>query len=142
MSHEAASEISGFRRVLGPWHLSFLGVGGIAGANAAAGKANVAYVITLPVQGSLEASDVLGRGVQYAQFDRVGTAAAEMIFGAPAAVIMAAMIMISTFGCCNGRILAGASVYYPIAKDELFFKVTGKLNRKSVPLTALAVQTV
>jgi APA family basic amino acid/polyamine antiporter len=60
--------------------------------------ANVAYVVTLPVHGSPEAADVIGRGIQFAQFDRVGTAAAEMIFGGPAAVIMAVMIAISTFG--------------------------------------------
>jgi basic amino acid/polyamine antiporter, APA family len=104
--------------------------------------ANVAYVVTLPVHGSPEAADALGRGIQFAQFDRVGTAAAGMIFGGPAAVIMAALIMISTFGCNNGLILSGARVYYAMAKDGLFFKVTGNLNRKSVPGTALVVQCV
>ena len=104
--------------------------------------ANVAYVATLPVHGSPEAADVMGRGIQFAQFDRVGTAAAEMIFGGPAAVIMAVLIMISTFGCNNGLILSGARVYYAMAKDGLFFKTTGNLNRKSVPGTALVVQCV
>lgn len=104
--------------------------------------ANVAYVVTLPVQGSPEAADALGRGIQFAQFDRVGTAAAGMIFGGPAAIIMAVLIMISTFGCNNGLILSGARVYYAMAKDGLFFKSTGKLNRKSVPGTALVVQCV
>jgi APA family basic amino acid/polyamine antiporter len=104
--------------------------------------ANVAYVVTLPVHGSPEAADVIGRGIQFAQFDRVGTAAAEMIFGPAAAVIMAVLIMISTFGCNNGLILSGARVYYAMAKDGLFFKSTGKLNRKSVPGTALVVQCV
>jgi APA family basic amino acid/polyamine antiporter len=104
--------------------------------------ANVAYVVTLPVHGSPEAADVIGRGIQFAQFDRVGTAAAEMIFGGPAAIIMAVLIMISTFGCNNGLILSGARVYYAMAKDGLFFKATGKLNRKSVPGTALVVQCV
>jgi APA family basic amino acid/polyamine antiporter len=102
--------------------------------------ANVAYVVTLPVHGSPEAADVVGRGIQVAQFDRVGTAAAEMIFGPAAAIIMAALIMISTFGCNNGLILSGARVYYAMAKDGLFFGATGKLNRKSVPGTALVVQ--
>jgi APA family basic amino acid/polyamine antiporter len=104
--------------------------------------ANVAYVVTLPVQGSPEAADVFGRGIQFAQFDRVGTAAAEMIFGAPAAVIMAVLIMVSTFGCNNGLVLSGARVYYAMAKDGLFFNATGKLNRKAVPGTALVVQGV
>ena len=104
--------------------------------------ANVAYVVTLPVQGTPEAADVIGRGIQFAQFDRVGTAAAEMIFGGPAAVIMAVLIMIATFGCNNGLILSGARVYYAMAKDGLFFKATGNLNRKSVPGTALVVQCV
>ncbi len=104
--------------------------------------ANVAYVVTLPVHGSPEAADALGRGIQFAQFDRVGTAAAEMIFGGPAAIIMAVLIMISTFGCNNGLILSGARVYYAMAKDGLFFKATGTLNRKSVPGTALVVQCV
>lgn len=104
--------------------------------------ANVAYVVTLPVQGSPEAADVFGRGIQFAQFDRVGTAAAEMIFGAPAAVIMAVLIMVSTFGCNNGLVLSGARVYYAMAKDGLFFNATGKLNKKAVPGTALVVQGV
>jgi APA family basic amino acid/polyamine antiporter len=104
--------------------------------------ANVAYVVTLPVQGTPEAADVFGRGIQFAQFDRVGTAAAEMIFGPAAAVIMAVLIMISTFGCNNGLILSGARVYYAMAKDGLFFKATGNLNRKSVPGKALVVQCV
>jgi basic amino acid/polyamine antiporter, APA family len=104
--------------------------------------ANVAYVVTLPVHGSPEAADVVGRGIQFAQFDRVGTAAAEMIFGGPAAVIMAVLIMVSTFGCNNGLILSGARVYYAMAKDGLFFNATGKLNRKAVPGTALVVQGV
>jgi APA family basic amino acid/polyamine antiporter len=104
--------------------------------------ANVAYVVTLPVLGSPDAADIMGRGIQFAQSDRVGTAAAEMIFGGPAALIMAVLIMISTFGCNNGLILSGARVYYAMARDGLFFKSTGTLNRKSVPGTALVVQCV
>jgi APA family basic amino acid/polyamine antiporter len=103
---------------------------------------NVAYVVTLPVQGSPGAAGVVGRGIQFAQFDRVGTAAAEMIFGAPAAIIMAVLIMVSTFGCNNGLVLSGARVYYAMAKDGLFFSATGRLNRKSVPGTALVVQGI
>jgi APA family basic amino acid/polyamine antiporter len=104
--------------------------------------ANVAYVVTLPVHGSPEAAGIIGRGIQFAQSDRVGTAAAEMIFGPAAAAVMAVLIMISTFGCNNGLILSGARVYFAMAKDGLFFKGAGTLNRKAVPGTALVVQGV
>ena len=104
--------------------------------------ANIAYILILPVTGSPDATDVLGRGMQFATNDRVGTAAASMIFGEPAAIIMAALIMISTFGCNNGLILAGARVYYAMARDGLFFRGTGTLNKNSVPGVALLVQGV
>ena len=104
--------------------------------------ANVAYLRMLPVQGSPAAPDVFGRGIQFATSDRVGVAWATMIFGAPAAVIMAALIMVSTFGCNNGLILAGARVYYAMARDRLFFARAGRLNRRSVPGVALGVQAV
>ena len=104
--------------------------------------ANIAYLLVLPVTGTPGAEDVLGRGIQFAMNDRVGTAAASMIFGAPAALMMAALIMISTFGCNNGLILAGARVYYAMANDGLFFRKTGILNEKSVPGVALVVQAV
>jgi APA family basic amino acid/polyamine antiporter len=84
--------------------------------------ANVAYLMLLPVQGHPNAPDTLSRGIMFATNDRVGTAAAEMIFGNPAAIIMAVFIMISTFGCNNGIILSGARVYYAMAKNGLFFK--------------------
>ncbi len=104
--------------------------------------ANVAYLRLLPVEGSPAATDVLGRGIQFATSDRVGTAAATMLFGAPGAVIMAVLIMVSTFGCNNGQILSGARVYYAMARDGLFFRQAGQLNRKGVPGAALAVQAV
>ena len=104
--------------------------------------ANVAYILVLPVLGSPDATDIVGRGIQFASSDRVGTAAATMIFGQPAAVIMAILIMVSTFGCSNGLILAGARVYYAMAKDGVFFKKVGTLSERSVPGTALVVQGV
>ncbi len=104
--------------------------------------ANVAYIMILPVVGTSGAADVMGRGIQFASSDRVGTAAVTMIFGEPAAVIMAVLIMVSTFGCNNGLILAGARVYYAMAKDGLFFKKVGTLSERSVPATALVVQGV
>ncbi len=104
--------------------------------------ANISYVLVLPVQGDPAATDALGQGIQFAANDRVGTAAASMIFGQPAAIIMAVMIMVSTFGCTNGLILAGARVYYAMARDGLFFTATGSLNKNSVPGTALVVQGI
>ncbi len=104
--------------------------------------ANVAYILVLPLKGSPEGVSVVGRGIQFALSDRVATAASSMIFGAPAVVIMAVLIMISTFGCNNGLILAGARVYYAMAKDNLFFKKIGTVNKNSVPGVALVVQAV
>ena len=102
--------------------------------------ANIAYLMLLPVQGHPNAADTLGRGIMFATNDRVGTAAAEMIFGNPATIIMAVFIMISTFGCNNGIILSGARVYYAMAKDNLFFKKAGELNAKGVPASSLLMQ--
>lgn len=104
--------------------------------------ANISYILVLPIVGTPDAADVAGRGIQFATSDRVGTAVASYIFGEPAAVVMAVLIMISTFGCNNGLILAGARVYYAMAKDGLFFQKTGTLNRHSVPGAALIVQGI
>jgi APA family basic amino acid/polyamine antiporter len=104
--------------------------------------ANLSYLVLLPLQGSPQAVDVAGRGIQFAASDRVGTAAASMIFGDFAVVLMAALIMVSTFGCNNGLILAGARVTYAMAKDGLFFRKVGILNERSVPGFALVVQAV
>jgi basic amino acid/polyamine antiporter, APA family len=103
---------------------------------------NIIYMLVLPLTGSINGKDVVSQGIQFAADDRVATAAAHMIFGEPAAVIMALFIMISTFGCNNGLILAGARVYYAMAKDNLFFKSTAELNKKSVPAKALIFQAV
>ena len=104
--------------------------------------ANIVYVTALPLQGDPQATDTLGRGIQFATADRVGTAAASMILGPVAAVIMAVFIMISTFGCNNGMILTGARVYYAMAQDGLFFRSTGGLNRRGVPGAALVLQGI
>ncbi|MFD1771139.1 APC family permease [Sphingobacterium suaedae] len=74
--------------------------------------------------------------------DRVAMSAAQEIFGPFGITIIAVMIMISTFGCNNGIILAGARVYYSMAQDGLFFKKAGTLNRNSVPAYALWIQCV
>lgn len=105
-------------------------------------SANIAYIVVLPLAGDPVAGDVLGRGIQFAASDRVATAAASVILGAPAVSIMAALVMVSTFGCNNGLILAGARVYWAMACDGLFFRRAAALNRQFVPGTALALQGV
>jgi len=80
--------------------------------------------------------------IQGAADDRVATAALSAIFGGTGAAIMAVAIVISTFGCNNGLILAGARVYYTMARDGLFFRASGKLNAKHVPGNALVYQGI
>lgn len=104
--------------------------------------ANVAYLALLPLKGNPSAADALGQGIMFPSNDRVGAAAASMIFGDPAAFIMAALIMVSTFGCNNGLVLAGARLFYAMAKDGLFFKGAATLNEKQVPSKALWLQCV
>src|SRR5690349_1192935 len=104
--------------------------------------ANVAYLNTLPLAGTAEGASVISRGMQYATQDRVGTAAAEVIFGSSGIVLMASAILISTFGCNNGLILAGARVYYAMARDGLFFSKAGTLNAKAVPAAGLIIQSI
>src|SRR5215470_6446108 len=93
--------------------------------------ANLAYLFALPLA-----------QIQNAPDDRVATAALNAIFGPVGAVIMACAIVVSTFGCNNGLILAGSRVAYAMAKDGLFFRATGTLNPKGVPGTALVYQGV
>jgi APA family basic amino acid/polyamine antiporter len=93
--------------------------------------ANLAYLCVLPLD-----------KIQHAPDDRVATAAIEAVFSGTGATVMAVAIMISTFGCNNGLILAGARVYYAMARDGLFFKATGTLNRRNVPAIGLVLQCV
>jgi len=93
--------------------------------------ANLAYLCALPLA-----------QIQNAPDDRVATAALSAVFGAKGAWMMAIAIIISTFGCNNGLILAGSRVAYAMAKDGLFFRATGKLNDKGVPGTALVYQGI
>jgi APA family basic amino acid/polyamine antiporter len=102
--------------------------------------ANIAYLGLLPVQGDPNGAGILEQGIQFATNDRVGTAAASQIFGEGALFLMAALIMVSTFGCNNGLILSGARVYYAMAKEGLFFKKAGTLNKNNVPQFALWIQ--
>ena len=104
--------------------------------------ANVGYLNVLPTHGDANGATALARGIDHATQDRVGTAAMEVMFGASGATIMAIAILISTFGCNNGLILAGARVYYAMARDGLFFRKAGQLNANRVPATALVLQTI
>ncbi len=103
---------------------------------------NVAYLSILPLRGSPDATTVIGRGIEYAAEDRVSIAAAEVVLGSTGAIIMAVAVMISTFGCNNGLILAGARVYYAMARDGVFFRNVGAVNRHGVPGVALMLQGV
>ena len=91
--------------------------------------ANLAYLLTLPIA-----------QIQSAPDDRVASASLGVIFGGAGAAIMALAIMVSTFGCANGLILAGSRVYYAMARDNLFFRSIGRLNRHHVPSKGLVLQ--
>ena len=103
---------------------------------------NWAYYRALPFFGAAQGG-LMAQGIQYAAEDRVATAAVQVMLGGKGAGLMAAAIMISTFGCTNGMILAGARVYYAMAKDGLFFRSVGKINPKyHTPAVSLLVQAV
>src|SRR5437868_3709803 len=93
--------------------------------------ANLAYVAVLPFS-----------EIEHAPQNRVAVAMMNAVFGHPGALCMAAAIMISTFGCDNGLILAGARVYYAMARDGLFFQKIATTNRFRVPAAALVAQGI
>jgi APA family basic amino acid/polyamine antiporter len=94
-------------------------------------SANLMYLSVLPLH-----------EIAFAKADRVAVAASNVIFGDVGTYVIALMIMISTFGCNNGLILAGARVYYTMAQDGLFFKKAGTLNKNAVPEWALWAQCI
>ncbi len=103
--------------------------------------ATLGYLMVLPMHGDPHGATALARGMQFASEDRVATAALEVVFHAGGAYLMAAAILISTFGCANGMSLAGARVYYAMSQDGLFFKSVGKLSEKyKTPSAGLFVQ--
>ncbi len=105
--------------------------------------ANVVYLTVLPLQGDPHGATILARGIQHASEDRVATAVMQQIFGSAGAKIMAIGILISCFGCDNGLILAGARVYYAMARDGLFFRRAGELHPKyRTPAHSLFVQCI
>lgn len=93
--------------------------------------ANLMYISVLPLD-----------AIATAKSDRVAVVAAQYIFGQAGTIIIAVMIMISTFACNNGLIMAGARVYYTMAKDGLFFKKAAVLNASNVPAWALWAQGI
>ena len=104
--------------------------------------ANVAYLALLPMQGSPGATTAFENGIMFASNDRVGAAAAGMILGNVSVFVMAALIMVSTFGANSGLILSGGRLFYAMAKDGLFFKQATELNKNQVPAKALWVQCI
>jgi len=104
--------------------------------------ANVAYLCLLPLLGSSDGTTVMARGIQYATEDRVGTAAMQSLLGASGGLVMAAFVVISTFGCLNGLILAGPRLYYAMARDRLFFDRATGLNPQGVPAWGLWIQGI
>ena len=105
-----------------------LGTGGVIGLYL---LANIAYLVTLRFE-----------DIQKVASDRVGSATAEVIFPGFGATLMAIAIMISTFGCNNGLIISGPRAYYTMAKDGLFFKAAGQLNKFHVPAWAIVIQGI
>jgi len=103
---------------------------------------NFVYIESLPLRGSPGGTSVFDRGIAYAINDRLGTASMSGILGESAGIVMAALVVISTFGCNNGIILSGARVYFAMAKDALFFKKAGDLNKRGVPSRALIFQGI
>jgi len=91
--------------------------------------ANLMYIAVLPLN-----------EIAHAEKDRIAVVASQVIFGKSGTYIIAVLIMVSTFGCNNGLILAGARVYYTMAKDKLFFSRAGTLNKNNVPQWALWAQ--
>jgi APA family basic amino acid/polyamine antiporter len=90
---------------------------------------NFVYLSVLPLSGIVSAPQ-----------DRVATAVMQVAFGGIGAKLMAAAILVSTFGCVNGLLLAGARVYYAMSQDGLFFRSTGRLDRRGVPRNSLWMQ--
>jgi basic amino acid/polyamine antiporter, APA family len=102
---------------------------------------NFVYLTALPMDGVAGGSTILARGIKHAAEDRVATAVMTQMLGPAGGLLMAAAIMISSFGCMNGLILSGARVYYAMAKDRLFFRKVAKLHpTHKTPAVSLMVQ--
>jgi APA family basic amino acid/polyamine antiporter len=104
--------------------------------------ANIAYLALLPISGIPDGTTVAENGIMFAAQDRVGAAAANVMMGNIGVFVMAGLIMVSTFGCNTGLVLAGGRIFYAMAKDGLFFKKAAELNQHDVPEKALWVQCI
>jgi APA family basic amino acid/polyamine antiporter len=104
---------------------------------------NLAYLCVLPLGGDPTGATPFARGIAHASGDRVGSAMMEAAFGPSGAGLMAALVLVSTFGCANGLILSGARVYWAMARDGLFFHgISGLHPEWKTPVRSLAVQGV
>ena len=105
--------------------------------------ANIAYLALLPLTGTPgDDGTIAQHGIMFANQDRVGAAAASAIMGNVGVLLMAGLIMVSTFGCNIGLILSGGRLFYAMAKDSLFFKEAAELNDYDVPAKALWFQCI
>jgi basic amino acid/polyamine antiporter, APA family len=104
---------------------------------------NFIYLNVLPLDGNASGVTILERGIKFATEERVGTAVMTQMLGPIGGLLMAVAILLSSFGCANGLILAGARVYYAMAKDSLFFRSVAKLHPTyKTPVVSLMVQMV
>jgi basic amino acid/polyamine antiporter, APA family len=104
---------------------------------------NFVYLTVLPTNGVQGGATIMERGINHAAEDRVATAVMTEMLGPVGGLLMAAAIMVSSFGCMNGLILSGARVYYAMAKDRLFFRKVARLHPGyRTPAVSLMVQMV
>ncbi len=107
-----------------------------------AGRFEEAAAINQEVESLLNQADTFSRGIAYAKQDRVATALLERVSPDWGVTLMAVVVMIATFGCINGIVLAGARLNYAMARDGLFFRAVGRLNRRGVPMAGLVCQMI
>lgn len=103
---------------------------------------NLAYLGIMPLAGDPNGATTYARGIMFASQDRLGSAALQTVLGDVGALFMAILIMISTFGCNNGIILAGGRLFEAMAKDKLFFAKAAETNAKGAPAYSLLIQGV
>jgi APA family basic amino acid/polyamine antiporter len=103
---------------------------------------NLAYLAILPLAGDPNGTTSYMRGIMFASQDRLGSAALQTVLGNVGALVMAVLIMISTFGCNNGIILAGGRLFEAMAHDKLFFKQAARVNKNNAPAYSLIIQGI
>jgi APA family basic amino acid/polyamine antiporter len=103
---------------------------------------NLAYLGIMPLAGDPNGTTTYSRGIMFASQDRLGSAALQTVLGDVGALFMAILIMISTFGCNNGIILAGGRLFEAMAKDKLFFAKAAETNKNGAPAYSLLIQGI